>query len=210
MILSVETSTKAFSISLFHEQEVANHTIVQEAARSQHIVQAVEFLLKNLGKPISDINEAYAGIGPGSFTGIRIGLTFINTLSQTQNIPVLGIPSLDILAFEDNRWYDTVVPFVRSRKNEVYTAFYKAERRVTDYLALTKDEFVRFIAEKKPQYIVSSEDNFQDMGIVDKLQKGCKSIFSFPKASVLVCLAHKYGLKSKKQYLKPLYVRGIR
>ena len=80
MILSVETSTKAFSISLFHEREIASLDIVQEVARSQHIVQAVEFLLKTLGKSISDIHEAYAGIGPGSFTGIRIGLSFINTL----------------------------------------------------------------------------------------------------------------------------------
>jgi tRNA threonylcarbamoyl adenosine modification protein YeaZ len=206
----VETSTKAFSISLHNKKEITNLDIIQEAARSQYIVQAVEFLLKTLGKTVFDIREAYAGIGPGSFTGIRIGLTFINTLSQTQNIPVLGIPSLDILAYEDNRWYDTVIPFVRSRKNEVYTAFYKTEKRVTEYLALKKDEFVDFIEEKKPRYVVSSEDNFYDMGLDGKLHKECKSIFSFPKACILVRLARKYSLKPVKQYLKPLYVRGIR
>jgi tRNA threonylcarbamoyl adenosine modification protein YeaZ len=209
LILAVETSTKAFSVSLFHERDIARLDIVQEAARSQHVVQAVEFLLKTAGKSISDIKEAYAGIGPGSFTGIRIGLSFVNTLSQVQKIPVLGIPSLDILAFENNRWYNAVVPFIRSRKNEVYTALYENEKRASEYLALKKDELIRFIVERKPQYIVSTEDSYYDFGLDDKLPKDCKSVFSFPKARMLVHLAHKCRFEPKMQYLKPLYVRGI-
>lgn len=209
MILSVETATNAFSISVFEEREIANLDIVHKAAHSQNIVSAVDFLLRSINKSVSDITEAYADIGPGSFTGTRIGVSFVNTLAQTRGIPILGLPSLDLLAFEDDRWYNRVVPFIRSRKNEVYTAFYEKERRVCDYLALSKDGFEQFVVTKKPRIIVSSKDDSQVIGLDDELMKGVETHFSYPKARVQVQLAQRYGLTSQREYLKPLYIRGI-
>jgi tRNA threonylcarbamoyladenosine biosynthesis protein TsaB len=209
LILSVETSTNAFSLSVFDGREIANLEIVHESAYSQNIVSAVKYLLESVGKTPSDITEAFADIGPGSFTGTRIGVCFVNTLSQTSGIPLLGLTSLDLLAFGEERWYNRVVPFIRSRKNEVYTAFYADERRVTDCLALSKDAFERFIESRQPRIVVSSEDDFRDIGIDERLLDGIKTCFSHPKARVQVQLAHKYGFTSKHEYLKPLYVRNI-
>ena len=209
MILSVETSTNAFSIALFDGKQIANIEFFRESAYSQNIVSAADFLLKSTGKTVSDITEAFADIGPGSFTGTRIGVSFVNTLSLTRKIPLLGLSSLDLLAFEQKRWYNRVVPFIRSRKNEVYTAFYEHERRVTDYLALSKDAFERFVEARQPDMVVSSEQDLEDMGIDARLPQSVKTSFSYPKARVQVKPARQYGLVSKREYLKPLYVRSI-
>ena len=209
MILSVDTATNAFSIAVFEGREVAHLEIVQKAARSQNIVSIVQFVLKSIGRSVSDITEAYADIGPGSFTGTRVGVSFVNTLAQTTGIPILGLPSLDLLAFEQERWYNRLVPFIRSRKNEVYTAFYEQERRITDYLALRKEAFEQFIEARRPHIVISSEDDFLALGLDDRLMKGVKTCFSYPKARVQVQLAQRYGLSAGREYLKPLYVRGI-
>ena len=209
MILSVETATGAFSISVFDKREIAQFEVLHESPYSQNIVSAVKNLLESVGKTPADITEAFADIGPGSFTSTRIGVSFVNTLSQMRGIPLLGFSSLDLLAFEDDRWYNRVVPFIRSRKNEVYTAFYADERRMTDYLALKKDAFEEFIESRRPRIIVSSENDFHDIGIDEKLLDGVTVCFSHPKARVQVRLAHKYGYTSKREYLKPLYVRAV-
>lgn len=209
MVLSVETSTKALSVSLSLDREIINIDIIHEVARSQNIVSTVKFLLKSIGKSINDIREVYAGIGPGSFTGIRIGLSFVNTLSQIQDIPTLGISSLDLLAFEDNRWYNSVVPFIRSRKNEVYTAYYEKEKRITKYLALARNDLFNFIKENRPAFLVTSEEDYNNIGLEGELDFRLKTIFSFPKARILPLFARKCGLKPERKYLKPLYVRGL-
>ena len=149
MILSIETSTRAFSVSLYKDGQIANIELVHEIAHSQNIVHTVNFLLKSINKSVEDLSAVYAGKGPGSFTGIRVGLSYANTLFQIMGIPLLGIPSLDLLAFEEGRWYNSVISFIKSRKNEVYAAAYRQGRRVSDYLALKKDDFSYFIKENK-------------------------------------------------------------
>ena len=88
-------------------------------------VNAVDFLLKSINGSVSDITQIYVGMGPGSFNGIRIGLTFANTMCQVQGVGILGIPSLDLLAFEIRKCYNTTIPFIKSGRQEVYTTCYR-------------------------------------------------------------------------------------
>jgi tRNA threonylcarbamoyladenosine biosynthesis protein TsaB len=208
VILSIETSTRAFSISLCegHSEVSASLDIVHEIAHSQNIVSAVKFLLKSLNMSVSDILSVYAGVGPGSFTGIRIGLSFANTMLQTTGVPILGIPSLDLLAFEEGRWYNPVVPFIRSRKNEVYTASYDKGKRTSGFLALKNEEFRQFVAEKNPRYLIASEEDFKTFFPHTRGVKA-QGVFSFPKSLLAISYVEECGLKPDRRYLKPLYVR---
>ncbi len=208
MILSVETSTRAFSVSLFEGIEIANMELKYDVTHSRNIVSAVEFLLKSINKSINDVDEIYAGCGPGSFSGIRIGLSFVNTIYQSTGIPLLGIPSLDLLAFEGGKWYNPAVSFIRSRRDEVYTAFYNSGKRITEYLALTKRDFLVFIKENNPLYLISSEEDYRSIAGEDECL-ALERVITYPKARNACLLARECGLKSEKRYLKPLYVRGI-
>jgi tRNA threonylcarbamoyl adenosine modification protein YeaZ len=208
MILTVETSTRGFSMSLFEKDALSAHIeLVRELAHSQHIVAVFEFLLKRLNRAPSTITAAYAGIGPGSFTGIRIGLSFVNTLSQIQSIPLAGISSLDLLAFAQDGWYNSAVTFLRSRKNEVYTAFYREGVRKTEIVSLGSEEFPPFVEKHSPGFIVAPEDDFRDLGKLQGLS--AKIVHAFPSSRALYHVVQQRGLTPQKTYLKPLYIRGI-
>ena len=208
MILSFETSTKAFSVSLLHEEERVDLEIVRSAFHSQGIVGIVDFLLKRIGASVNDVKEIYCGIGPGSFTGIRIGLTFANTLCEARGIPAAGISSLDILAFGSGKWYNSVISFIRSRKNEVYTASYRGGRRTSEYLALERDDFELFLCRENPGCVVASEEDIRSLALESALD-GREVKFSFPWARHAYPLAKLYGIRPEKFFLKPLYIRNF-
>ena len=71
MTLTVDTSTRAFSLSLFQEDELAHIELCKELAHSQQVVRVCQFMLERMDLAIDQIEAAYAGIGPGSFTGVR-------------------------------------------------------------------------------------------------------------------------------------------
>jgi tRNA threonylcarbamoyladenosine biosynthesis protein TsaB len=209
VILCVETATNAFSLTVFDGREHHEVETVYRTAYSQNVVAEAKSLLERIGKNIADVTEAYADIGPGSFTGIRIGVCFVNTLRQICGIPLLGLSSLDLLAFEDGRWYNPVIAFIRSRKNEVYTAFYEKERRVTEYLALRRDEFEGFIETVQPAVLISPQKDFTQIDIDEALLSNVEVCFSHPKSRVGVELVRRYKMTPAFEYLKPLYVRNI-
>ncbi|KKM22888.1 hypothetical protein LCGC14_1620750 [marine sediment metagenome] len=209
MILSIETSTKAFSVSIFQDAEIASLELLHDVTHSQNIVNAVDFLLKSINRPVSDITQIYAGMGPGSFTGIRIGLSFANTMCQVRGIPILGIPSLDLLAFAIRKCYNSAIPFIRSGRQEVYTACYREGESVTDYLALNREDFFSFIKENAPECLISSEKDHRSIMIRDDTDIKIKTVFAYPSARNAYRLAETCGLKPEKKYLKPLYLRGI-
>jgi tRNA threonylcarbamoyladenosine biosynthesis protein TsaB len=204
VILALETSTRAFSVALFHERVIAGVEHVHDIARSQSVVGTVARMLGDLGLAVSCLEAVYAGLGPGSFTGVRVGLAFANTLMQTRGIPLLGVPTLDLLAFESGGWYNSAVSILRSRKSEVYAALYRGGSRVGEYLALGKDELLRFLREACPERIVCSRDEYRDLG----LDAGVKAVFAYPRAESVLSLVEALGLKPRQEYLKPLYVRG--
>ncbi len=207
MILSIDTSTKAFSISIVQGVEIASLELLHDVTHSRNIVSAVDFLLKSINMSVSDITQVYAAMGPGSFTGIRIGLSFANTMCQVLGVGIIGIPTLDLLAFERRICYNPVIAFIKSRRQEVYTACYRGEERVTDYLALDSKDFFSFIKENDPECLISSEKDHRE--IMTREDNKIKTVFAYPSARNAFRLAETYGLKPEKKYLKPLYLREI-
>lgn len=206
MLLTVDTSTRTFSLSLFHEGELAHIELHQQLALSQQIVGVCDFMLARLGRSVDELESAYAGLGPGSFTGTRIGLSFVNTLSQILDIPLLGISSLDLLAITGGTWYNSVVSFLRSRRSEVYAAYYEEGVRKTDYLALGHEDFLAFLEKHAPKHIVAPEEDYRELKMGDVAGE---VHHAFPSSRSLYTVARKRGLTPRNKYLKPIYVRGV-
>lgn len=217
MILAVETSTEVFSIAAREGEEYASLELARHRARSQRVVSAARFLLGSLDLDIGRVRAACAGIGPGSFTGIRLGLTFVNTLRQRYGIPLAGISSLDLLALQQQGWYTTVIPFIRSRKGEVYTALYRGGARATGYLVLGKREFAEFVQEHRPDCLTGSALTVEDLlggrsSEDGSLPGGTAFVDAAPLAATMVRLLQDPGTSGicpRDAYLTPLYLRGI-
>lgn len=99
MLLAIDTSTRSIGLALYDDTAVISERIWQ--TRDHHTIElasAVDQLLKDSGVRPVDLTILAVATGPGSFTSLRIGLAFVKGLSLTLTIPLLGIPSLDVLA----------------------------------------------------------------------------------------------------------------
>lgn len=99
MILAVDTSTQSVGLALYDGNQVIGEIIWQ--SRNHHTVEigpAIEQLFKQCGYQYQDLKGLGVALGPGSFTSLRIGLAIVKGLALSLHIPIVGIPTLDILA----------------------------------------------------------------------------------------------------------------
>ncbi|HXN06145.1 MAG TPA: tRNA (adenosine(37)-N6)-threonylcarbamoyltransferase complex dimerization subunit type 1 TsaB [Nitrospiria bacterium] len=125
-ILAVETSTSAASVALIRGKNILGEwTIVQEAHYSHILLKMIDGLLQQSRVPLSAVDFYAVSTGPGSFTGLRVGLATVRGLSTGRSKPVLGVPTLD--AFASRLPLDTglIRPAIPARRGEVYTALYR-------------------------------------------------------------------------------------
>ncbi len=112
---------------------------------SRRLMHTCEFLLLRLGKTYKDITLVTVSLGPGSFTGLRIGLATAKGLAYALGLPVVGVPSLDALAAKVLACEgDYICPVVHARISEVYSALYMADgkggfERITDYDSMSPE-----------------------------------------------------------------------
>lgn len=126
-ILAIDTSTAIASVAVLNTSEKI-FTVVSEKQKSHSEVvnEYVENCLKQASLTLQDIDVFAAGVGPGSFTGIRVGTNAVKTLAYSFNKPVVAIDSLTILA-EQARSYQQVLPIlsiINAHKNMVYTSMF--------------------------------------------------------------------------------------
>lgn len=99
MLLAVDTSTPTLGLALYDGNRVHAEMIWQSRARhTVELAPSAERMLKQSGAAPTDLTSLAVAIGPGSFTSLRVGLAFIKGLALALKIPVVGIPSLDIVA----------------------------------------------------------------------------------------------------------------
>jgi len=99
MLLAVDTSTSWIGLALFDDEQIISETVWKtKSHHSVELIPAIGLLLKRSLVDTKEIQVLAAATGPGSFTSLRIGLAVIKGLSLALQIPVIGIPSLDIIA----------------------------------------------------------------------------------------------------------------
>lgn len=136
IVLACETSTLLGSVAVLENQKVLFYEeSMRQGSHSDALNVFIEKTLLKSGKKLSDIDLFATGIGPGSFTGIRIGLNTIKTFAYCFNKPVVGISSLYNLAaqaavsFSHHEFENTsIISMINAYKNMVYVATYKLEK----------------------------------------------------------------------------------
>jgi tRNA threonylcarbamoyladenosine biosynthesis protein TsaB len=124
-ILGIETSTKTGSVAVLSEKGVvAQYSLNIEVTHSERLMATVDRVLVDTGMTISQLDGFSVAIGPGSFTGLRIGLSTVKGLALAVDKPVAVVPTL--LALASNVPYPAypVCPMLDARKKEVYMALY--------------------------------------------------------------------------------------
>jgi tRNA threonylcarbamoyladenosine biosynthesis protein TsaB len=124
-ILGIETSTKTGSVAIASEKSViAQYSLNIEVTHSERLMATVDRVLKDTGIVMSQFDGFAVAVGPGSFTGLRIGLSTVKGLALATGKPVAAVPTLKGLAWNLPYSAYPVCPLLDARKNEVYAALY--------------------------------------------------------------------------------------
>jgi tRNA threonylcarbamoyladenosine biosynthesis protein TsaB len=138
--LALDSATETLVVALGAGDRLYTRTARQGLRHAQTIVPQVEQLLAQASLGPRDLDLVVAGTGPGSFTGLRIALATARGLARGASCPVVGVCTLDAMAWPLQAWPGLVVPLLDARKGRVYTALYRSGVRVCGLLDATLEE----------------------------------------------------------------------
>ena len=215
LILGIETATAQVSVAIGgHEGVIALFEVARGRRHAETLVPAIEFCCQQAGIAVAEFGLVAADIGPGLFTGMRVGLAAAKALAQALRVPMIGISSLDLLAFPHRQSDRLVVTVVDARKGEVFYAMYRAVpagvQQIVAPRAARVDELVAdLVARSQDTLCVGDGALRYRREIVDGYH--CEfADDAYPSAGPLVQLAHAKALREEWQQpadLHPLYMR---
>lgn len=151
-VLALETATTAGSIAIVNDEElIAEVKVNINIAHAERLMPSVDYLLNASRLSITDIDAFAVSIGPGSFTGLRIGLSTAKGFSYATNKPLVSVPTLDAFARTLPFCRHLICPMLDARRNEVYAGLYKWEgnicKKVIPETAVNPGDFLKKIKE---------------------------------------------------------------
>jgi tRNA threonylcarbamoyladenosine biosynthesis protein TsaB len=153
-ILGIDTSTSCGSVGLIDgDSVIAEYLLDIPSTHSERLLSSIECVLEQARCSIETLDGWAISLGPGSFTGLRIGVSTIKGLVFATEKPVAGVPTLDALASNVSPTPYLICPILDARKGEVYTSFYRYDNedtlaRVSAYQAISPETLVKKIEEK--------------------------------------------------------------
>ena len=125
IVLGIETSTPQTSVALGGETGILAAASLAGKAHQEQVVPTLEHLLRWSGIRLSQIGGVAVGVGPGLFTGLRVGVQTAKSLAQVLSVPIMGMTSLDVLAFSVRYTSRLVGAVIDARRGEVFWAAYR-------------------------------------------------------------------------------------
>jgi tRNA threonylcarbamoyladenosine biosynthesis protein TsaB len=215
-ILSIETSTRVGSVAIIEDEHlIAEYILNVVSTHSERLLPSIDQILKDSQLTVRDIEGFAVSLGPGSFTGLRIGISTVKGLALGTGRAVVGVPTLDCLAHNIAFTHLLVCPILDARKGEVYTALYQGDgsgklEKLTPDLAIKPEELLTRI--KEPViFLGDGVEAYRDT--LRSGQDNClfaPAYLNQPRASVLAKLGlekFKQGHIFKEEEIQPLYCR---
>ena len=187
-ILAVDTSTVVASVAIMEDTNLlCEYLLNHKKTHSQKLIPMIHEVLKNMEMKLEDIDLFATTIGPGSFTGLRIGVTSIKAMAYALNRPVKGVITLDVLAFNIPFCDAVICPIIDARNNQVYSALYQwkegKQERLTDYMGIDIGELIKMIKETdRNVFILGDGVNVHK----DELSRELKGRCLFPPNNLLL------------------------
>ena len=126
LILGIETATEQVGVAIGgHEGVIATFEVARGRRHAEILTPAIEFVCRHADIGLDEIGCIAVDVGPGLFTGMRVGISAAKALALALRVPMIGISSLDLLAFPCRHTDRVVVPVIDARKSEVFWAMYR-------------------------------------------------------------------------------------
>ncbi|HHX94927.1 MAG TPA: tRNA (adenosine(37)-N6)-threonylcarbamoyltransferase complex dimerization subunit type 1 TsaB [Clostridia bacterium] len=221
LVLALDSATNVASCAVVKEDNIlVEFTLNTSKTHSERLMPLLSQALDYADLTLEEIDGFSVSIGPGSFTGLRIGLATIKALAFFTQKPLVGISTLDGLAANLAHASGLICPILTARRNELYSALYLnspgGQERISEYMVISPEKLVSFFAKLRPEEITFLGDGTSMLpnNLQDVLGPGCVT------ASELDCLARAasigfLGLKRLKKgehddinSLSPFYIKA--
>ncbi|MBI5286315.1 MAG: tRNA (adenosine(37)-N6)-threonylcarbamoyltransferase complex dimerization subunit type 1 TsaB [Deltaproteobacteria bacterium] len=221
-LLAIDTSTASGSIAIVEDGRlVAESTLHIKKTHAERLLPSLDHLLKVTDTSIEGINRFAVTVGPGSFTGLRIGVSTVKGLAWTLKKPVVGVSTLEALASNIPYSNIPICPVLDARKREVYTAIYRwgvrasqeveGMEREMEESAIRPEELVTrvkgptiFLGDGLGVYGDMIKDNLGDLAII------APSYLWHIRAAIvgwIGWLRFNRGLVDSPEVIRPFYIR---
>lgn len=188
VVLGIDTSGLSFSVALASDGKLIYEVFLRQGlAHSELLLPEIEKALKVCGINLADITKIAVCQGPGSFTGIRIGLVCARTLAQMQNIPVVALNSLSIIAEGLENLGVNIIPALDALRGEVYVL----RNKVADIESF-KEFALMLKSIKKPTVVAGSAAKLYTKEITAIKNKNimfADEVYNYPRAGILCLMA---------------------
>lgn len=199
IVLGIESATARAGVAIGNDDGVVASVEVTRGPRHAEIlVPAVKFACEQAGIGLEQVDVLAVDIGPGLFTGLRVGIATANGFAQALGVPMIGISSLDLLAHQMRLSGNDIVAVIDARRSEVYAARY----------GVTDRELKRVMAPTvlPPADLLSQLAGAEDVLIVGDTLRDHGAVFALPSAATLVQLAATHEAVDPSA-IAPLYLR---
>ncbi|GAC1314801.1 MAG: tRNA (adenosine(37)-N6)-threonylcarbamoyltransferase complex dimerization subunit type 1 TsaB [Acidimicrobiales bacterium] len=217
IVLGIETATPQVGCALGgHEGVIASFHTARGRRHAEILTPAIEFTCAQAQIGLSEVGVVAVDIGPGLFTGLRVGVATAKAMAQALRVPVIGMSSLDLLAFPVRATRRLIVAVIDARRGEVFFAFYRhvpgGVQRISDpAVAKAGDVAAELEARDEEALLVGDgavryADVFAGLSHVEPASLGT----AYPSAAALVELAQPKA--QREEYvqpweLQPMYLR---
>jgi tRNA threonylcarbamoyladenosine biosynthesis protein TsaB len=212
-VLAIDTSTESLGLALEAANASMSLSLRIGYRHAETLVPWIDNLLRQAEVTAGELDLVAVSIGPGSFTGLRIGLSTAKGIAAGSGCAVVGVPTLDAWAWGFRRFPGVVIPMIDARRKRIYTSFYRAGERFRDVMDIPRKALMRELRALKGTVLLTgpaaadmiAEPGMQDMPFSAALDPLSDSLNPMALLQKGITLFEEEG--SHGDSLTPLYLR---
>lgn len=217
LILGIESATQQVGVAIGgHEGVLAAAHTSRGRRHAELLTPTIDFVRRSARVEFDEISCIAVDLGPGLFTGLRVGIAAAKALAQARRIPMIGVSSLDLLAFPVRHTSRLIVAAIDAKRGEVFYAMYRqvpgGVQRVSEHTIGSPDDLASELLAARDEILLVGDgairyhEAFDGLKRVELVDQG----LAHPSATSLVQLAHAKALREQfvaPWELTPLYLR---
>ncbi|HEX4901996.1 MAG TPA: tRNA (adenosine(37)-N6)-threonylcarbamoyltransferase complex dimerization subunit type 1 TsaB [Acidimicrobiales bacterium] len=217
LILGISTSTKQVGAAVGgHEGVLASSHSARGKRHAENLAPAIDFVCRQARIELDEVSAVAVDVGPGLFTGLRVGVAAAKAVAHALRVPMIGISSLDLLAWPLRHTSREIVAVVDARRGEVFAARYRPTpggvQRLAEPMVCGPEDLRAELQAHDHDYLVVGDGGLRYADLLDDIVSVeiAEQHLAYPNASSLVQLAHARAIREdfvQPWQLEPLYLR---